>query len=111
LAQRARFNIFGPEFVVLYEWKQTSKGFVKMSNQNQPKIPGRCPKCGSSNIQGEPLYPYEDLWEEDYPAEEDQGDVAVFCVSCGHYMGEMQSELTSRMQDFQQRLRGQFGSF
>jgi DNA-directed RNA polymerase subunit N (RpoN/RPB10) len=82
-----------------------------MSNSNKPKIPGRCPKCGSANIQGEPLYPYEDLFEEDYPAEDDQGDLAVFCVSCGHYLGEMQSELTGRLQDFQQKLRGQFSGF
>lgn len=83
-----------------------------MIKPDKAKMPGRCPNCGSSNIQAEPLYPYDDLWEEDYPVDEDdQGDVAVFCVSCGHYLGEMQSELTGRMQDFQRRLRGQFSQF
>lgn len=82
-----------------------------MTSAKQPKLPGRCPSCGSTNIQGEPLYPYEDLLQEDFPAEDDQGDVAVFCVSCGHYLGEMQSELTGRMQDFQDKLRGQFSGF
>lgn len=62
-----------------------------------------CPACGSTNIQSEPLYPYED--EYDYGYDEDEmGDLAVFCVSCGHYLGEMKSELTSRMQDFRREL-------
>jgi hypothetical protein len=83
-----------------------------MNNPNGSKMPGRCPNCGSNNIQAEPLYPYDDLWEEDYPADDEEvGDVAVFCVSCGHYLGEMQSELTGRMQDFLRRLRGQFSQF
>lgn len=83
-----------------------------MKNPDGSKMPGRCPNCGSNNIQAEPLYAYDDLWEEDYPADDEEtGDVAIFCVSCGHYLGEMESELTGRMQDFQRRLRGQFSQF
>ncbi len=71
-------------------------------------LPGRCPACGSTNIQGEPLYPYDDDgWEDDSFGPDDEGDVAVFCVSCGHYLGEMQSELTGRMQS----LRGDLGDW
>lgn len=47
----------------------------------------RCPKCGSTNLQTEPLYYYE--WEDEL--EEDE--LALFCVSCGHYLGEMPNHL------------------
>ena len=70
-------------------------------------MPGRCPACGSTNIQGEPLYPYQDDdgYDIDYGYDEDElGDVAVFCVSCGHYLGEMQSELSGRMYELRSGL-------
>ena len=73
----------------------------------QPEsLKGRCPNCGSNNIQAEPLYPYEE--DEDYfsgraGGDEAAGDLAVFCVSCGHYMGEMASQLTARMQTLRRR--------
>ena len=73
----------------------------------KPNLPGRCPNCGSNNIQAEPLYPYEYLDEYDYGAEtddEENGDLAVFCVSCGHYLGEMDSELFDRMRKFRRDL-------
>lgn len=70
-------------------------------------LPGRCPACGSTNIQAEPLYPYEDENGDDldfgYP-EDETGDTAVFCVSCGHYLGEMRSELTGRMSELRSNL-------
>ncbi len=69
------------------------------------KMPGRCPNCGSSNIQAEPLYLYDYDDEYDFGYHDDEkGDLAVFCVSCGHYLGEMQSELTARMQNYRQEL-------
>lgn len=52
------------------------------------KLPSRCPNCGGSNLQTEPLYDYE---------EGSTDELALFCVSCGHYIGEMPSELRGRM--------------
>lgn len=69
-------------------------------------LPGRCPACGSTNIQGEPLYPYDED-EYGYDEEDVPGNVAVFCVSCGHYLGETDSSLLGRMQE----LRGSLGDW
>jgi hypothetical protein len=69
------------------------------------KIPGRCPKCGSNNIQAEPLYPYEaDEYDWSADSGDAPGDLAVFCVSCGHYLGEMDSELFDRMRAYRRQL-------
>ncbi len=74
----------------------------------KPMLPGRCPNCGSTNIQAEPLYPYEDEEYDDYGYNQDEpGDLAVFCVSCGHYLGEMDSELFERAK----AMRRQLGSW
>ena len=32
------------------------------------------------------------------------GELALFCVSCGHYMGEMPSQLQDRMQSYRNSL-------
>ncbi len=74
-------------------------------------MPGRCPNCGSTNIQAEPLYPYDDEDEYSYYDEneiEAEGDLAVFCVSCGHYMGEMASHLTARLHVVRSQALDQF---
>ncbi len=68
-----------------------------MTVKSKP-MSGRCPNCGSTNLQTEPIYPYEDEEYLDSFEHEDTGDLAVFCVSCGHYMGEIASHLTARMQ-------------
>ena len=52
------------------------------------KLPSRCPNCGGTNLQTEPLYDYDEGLTD---------ELALFCVSCGHYMGEMPSELRGRM--------------
>ncbi|HEX2913084.1 MAG TPA: hypothetical protein VH186_19925 [Chloroflexia bacterium] len=75
------------------------------SNVEKQKMSGRCPNCGSTNIQSEPLYPYDE--EEDpyvYDDNEEPGEIAVFCVSCGHYMGEMNSQLGEKMRSFRNQL-------
>ncbi len=59
------------------------------------KLPSRCPNCGSDNLQTEPLYD-----EEEGPT----GELALFCFSCGRYMGEMPSELQQKMQSYRQSL-------
>ena len=66
---------------------------------NKPKMPGRCPACDSTNIQAEPLYPYEQF-EDD----EDCGELNVFCVSCGHFLGEMHSDLANQMRTYRAKL-------
>lgn len=76
-----------------------------MLRKNLPKGFARCPNCGSNNIQGEPLYLYED--EDDYGyGYDDQNDednnIAVFCVSCGHYLGETRSELFAKARALRQ---------
>jgi len=59
------------------------------------KLPSRCPNCGGNNLQTEPLYDYEEG-----PTDE----LALFCVSCGHYLGEMPSHLKGQMQALRSRL-------
>lgn len=75
---------------------------------SKSSLPGRCPNCGSTNIQAEPLYPYEDEYD-DYADDQDTGDLAVFCVSCGHYLGEMHSELFDQMDSYRQQLAAWLG--
>jgi hypothetical protein len=65
------------------------------------KLPSRCPNCGGTNLQTEPLYD-----EEEGPTEE----LALFCVSCGRYMGEMPSQLKGSMRDFRGSL-SHFGAY
>ncbi|MEI6043624.1 MAG: hypothetical protein WCS37_04430 [Chloroflexota bacterium] len=59
------------------------------------KLASRCPNCGSTNLQTEPLYDYEEG-----PTEQ----LALFCVSCGRYMGEMPSKLKERMRALRSQL-------
>jgi DNA-directed RNA polymerase subunit N (RpoN/RPB10) len=59
------------------------------------KLPSRCPNCGSDNLQTEPLYDYE---------EGPTDQLALFCVSCGRYIGEMPSALKGRMQSLRNLL-------
>jgi hypothetical protein len=59
------------------------------------KLASRCPNCGSDNLQTEPLYDYE---------EGPTDQLALFCVSCGRYIGEMPSELKGRMQSLRSQL-------
>jgi hypothetical protein len=61
----------------------------------------RCPNCGSTNIQSEPLYAYED--EDDYGWDDanEPGNLAIFCVSCGHYLGEANTDLLNRSRAIQ----------
>lgn len=64
----------------------------------------RCANCGSNNIQGEPLYLYEDE-EDDFGYDEnDDANIAVFCVSCGHYLGETHSDLFEKAQNLRNSL-------
>jgi hypothetical protein len=67
-----------------------------MSND---KLSGKCPHCSSTNLSTEPVYlDEEDYWEYDYGhADEDEGqEIAVFCVTCGHYMGTISSDLRGK---------------
>lgn len=59
------------------------------------KLSSRCPNCGGTNLQTEPLYDYEEGLTD---------QLALFCVSCGHYMGEMPSELRGQMDTFRSSL-------
>jgi hypothetical protein len=65
------------------------------ANRNQPKRRGYCPKCGSTNVATEPIYD-----EEDGLADE----VALFCLTCGHYLGEVDFSLHEKMRDFRETL-------
>ncbi len=52
------------------------------------KLSSRCPNCGGDNLQTEPLYDYEEGLTD---------ELALFCFSCGHYLGEMPSQLWQQM--------------
>lgn len=68
---------------------------MKRNVEMGAKLPSRCPNCGGNNLQTEPLYDYEEG-----PTDE----LALFCFSCGHYLGEMPSELKGQMQALRSHL-------
>lgn len=77
-----------------------------MADVNKPTtFSNRCPKCGSTNLQTEPLYYYE--WED----ESDEAELALFCVSCGHYLGEMPNHLQGQAEFLRSKALSSLSSF
>jgi hypothetical protein len=59
---------------------------------------GKCPHCNSTNLSTEPVYLDDEEWEYGVDDENDpSGQIAVFCVTCGHYLGTIQSELRGKL--------------
>lgn len=54
-----------------------------------------CPKCRSTNLQTEPIYDWEDGLTD---------EIALFCVTCGHYLGELSGTLHGQSQSLHNSL-------
>jgi len=58
----------------------------------------KCPHCGSSNLASEPVYSDTDEWDDETEQLEENyhSQVAIFCITCGHFIGEIKSELRGK---------------
>jgi hypothetical protein len=58
-----------------------------------------CPKCRSTNLQTEPLYDWDDGLTD---------EIGLFCVTCGHYLGETLNHLQNRSQNLHSSMLSSF---
>ncbi|NWJ45137.1 MAG: hypothetical protein HXX08_04580 [Chloroflexi bacterium] len=74
------------------------------------KISGKCPHCSSTNLASEPVYPFDETeMIYDYDDEEESETlIAVFCVTCGHYLGAVESELRQGKRDWHSTMLNEF---
>jgi transcription elongation factor Elf1 len=68
---------------------------MNKSDKNKLKRKGYCPKCGSTNVATEPIYDDEEGLVD---------EIALFCLTCGHYLGEVEFGLHAKMRDFQENI-------
>lgn len=71
-----------------------------MAKTKNEKRRGYCPKCGSTNVASEPIYDEEEEIVTDY--------IALFCITCGHYLGEVEFSLHERMHNLRANIRDLF---
>jgi uncharacterized Zn finger protein len=73
-------------------------------------ITSKCPHCGSTNLSTEPVYT-EREWEESYGREDSSADsqIALFCVTCGHFIGTVDSPLREKNRNLHSKLIQELG--